>query len=81
MGERYLIDTNSVIELLSANLPDLGIDFLERVIQLNVHCLSVINRIELLSYRGSSEEIQLLNDFHSDRTRIQADRRHYCSND
>lgn len=63
MGQKYLIDTNVVIELLSATLPDDSINFLEMLIQENAHYLSVINRIELLSYKGSSEELELLHAF------------------
>jgi predicted nucleic acid-binding protein len=63
MGARYLIDTNAVIELLSDLLPEAGSDWLADIIEQNLHCLSVINEIELLGFRGSEEAMAELRSF------------------
>ncbi len=63
MGTQYLIDTNTVIEFLGGTLPPGGSVWVENVINNNLHCLSVINQIELLSYNGSVSENQILIDF------------------
>jgi len=63
METQYLIDTNAVIEFLGGTLPDSGSNWLQNIIDQNLHHLSVINQIELLVFDGSPAEMQVLNDF------------------
>jgi predicted nucleic acid-binding protein len=63
MGTQYLIDTNAVIEFLGAVLPASGSNWLQGIIDQDMHCLSVINQIELLSFNGSTSEMKTLEDF------------------
>ncbi len=63
MGTKYLIDTNVVIEFLGAKLPDSGSRWLENLVENDLHCLSVINQIELLGFNGQPDEMQTLEDF------------------
>ena len=62
MGERYLIDTNVVIEYLSASLPKNGTSFLNKIIDSTPH-ISIITKIELLGFNTSKEEYKLLELF------------------
>ncbi len=48
----HLIDSNAVIEFLGGVLPSSGSQWMEDLIGNDAHCLSIINRIELLSYNG-----------------------------
>ncbi len=63
MGTQYLIDTNTIIEFLGGTLPPVGSVWVQNIINDNLHHLSVINQIELLSYNGSPSENQILIDF------------------
>lgn len=63
MGTQYLIDTNAVIEFLGAVLPASGSNWLQGIIDQDIHCLSVINQIGLLSFNGSTSEMKTLEDF------------------
>lgn len=63
MGARYLADTNVVIELLGASLPISGSNWLQDILDQDLCCLSVINKIELLGFEGESTEMQHLQDF------------------
>ena len=63
MGAKYLIDTNAVIEFLDGRLPENGIDWLEELIDLNLHSMSVINKMELLGYNGTSSEMNIIKEF------------------
>jgi len=57
------MDSNAVIEFLGETLPSNGSLWLEQLVGNNQHCLSVINRIELLSYNGDPSEMQVFADF------------------
>jgi len=59
----HLIDSNAVIEFLGGSLPIAGLRWLEDLVDNNLHFLSVVNRIELLSYNGNPSEMQVLDDF------------------
>ena len=63
MGKKYLIDTNTVIDLLANRFPDTATDWLESIIDNQEHCISAINKIELLSYKGKIEEMSILETF------------------
>ena len=49
MGERYLLDTNTVIYLLDKNLSASALDFLKTLLLLEGN-ISIISKIELLSW-------------------------------
>ena len=60
MGQRYLIDSNSVIDFLNSSLPKTGIDLL-----LNVEpVISIISQIEIFSKQNiPPNELEALNAF------------------
>lgn len=49
MGERYLLDTNAVLDYMGGKLPEKGKKLLNRIIDTEIN-LSVINKIELLGF-------------------------------
>ncbi len=49
MGERYLLDTNTVIYYSDANLPTAALDFLDSILIIEGN-ISVISKIELLGW-------------------------------
>jgi len=57
------MDSNAVIEFLGGILPASGSQWLQDLMDNELHCLSIINRIELLSYNGTPAEMQVLTDF------------------
>lgn len=60
MERGYLIDTNVIIDYLANKLPEAG----NQLIYENVPKISVITRLELLSWPNASEiQIQILEDF------------------
>ncbi len=60
MGAKYLIDTNAVIDYLDGKLPSSGNNLLD---DNNVN-ISVITRMELLSWSGSIEkQTEILEEF------------------
>jgi predicted nucleic acid-binding protein len=56
MGKEYLIDTNSVIDYLHDKLPDNANKLIEGI----ASKISVITRMELLSWPGASDEQTLV---------------------
>ena len=64
---QYLIDTNSVIDYLGEKLPVTGMNFMNNVIN-GVPNVSVIAKIELLSFNAPDEHYQLLVNFMNDAT-------------
>ncbi len=60
MGTQYLMDTNAAIEFLGGALPASGSNWMQSIIDQNLHHLSVINQIELLGFNGSPTEMQTL---------------------
>lgn len=55
MGERYLVDTNTVIYYLDGNLPTKALDFLDVIFTIEGN-ISVISQIELLSWTPPNPE-------------------------
>jgi len=49
MGERYLLDSNTIIYYLDGNLPVSALDFLDVTLRIE-GIVSVISKIELLSW-------------------------------
>jgi predicted nucleic acid-binding protein len=62
MAERYLADTNVLIDYLAGNYPPAVLDWLDGLFDQEI-CLSIINRIEVLAFRFSdpAEENQVRN--------------------
>jgi predicted nucleic acid-binding protein len=58
----YLIDTNAVIDYLEKRLPAIGMDFMSFVMGA-VPAISIITKIELLSFNASAEHHRQLTDF------------------
>lgn len=65
MGQQYLIDSNSVIDYLSGNLPPQGMDFMNQIVN-DIPNISVITKIEVLGYKTTEEAYNLLSDFVND---------------
>ncbi len=65
MGKEFLIDTNAIIEFLAGNIPITGNEWMQLIIEKNLHCISVINQIELLSfnYNIPSSDLLILEEF------------------
>ena len=63
MGTKYLMDTNVVIELLGGSITETGTNWLEKLVANNEHSVSVINKIELLGFNGSENEMKVIEDF------------------
>lgn len=55
MEQEYLIDTNTAIDYMGEKLPVQALDFLDSIIDRQYY-LSIINKIELLGFKGISEE-------------------------
>lgn len=63
MGTQYLIDSNAVIEYLGGLLPERGSRRMQQILDENRQHLSIINKIELLGYNGSADEMRVVEDF------------------
>ena len=63
--QKYLIDTNAIIDYLGKKLPQSGMDFLNKVID-DIPTLSVISKIEVLGFNTTVEHYQLLLSFMND---------------
>lgn len=64
MGARYLIDTNVAIGYLDSILPERGLEFMDNVPAI---ILSVVTRIELLSWRNATKsQLTVLESYISD---------------
>ena len=64
MGTHFLADTtNAGIDFLSGKLPAASAAWFQQAIEERRVYLSVVSRIELLSWTGSPADMQLLTDF------------------
>ena len=63
MGADFLIDTNAGIDFLNGKLPHASTAWLEQLLDANCLAMSVVVRIELLSWQGPPAEMQTLQDF------------------
>ena len=57
MWERYLIDTNILIEYSSNILPDKAENFISKIVDENFN-ISIINKIEILGYNNAGRQIE-----------------------
>ena len=63
MGAHFLADTNVGIDFLNGKLPSASTSWLEQLLQQRQLALSVVVRIELLSWLGKPVEMELLQEF------------------
>lgn len=63
MGANYLADTNAGIDLLNGQLPSPAVAWLEKLLDKQQVALSVIVRLELLSWVGPPAAMQIVEDF------------------
>ena len=63
MGTHFLIDTNAGIDFLNGKLPPASSAWLDQLVDKQQVAMSVVVRIELLSWQGSAAEMQGLEDF------------------
>lgn len=64
---QYLIDTNAIIDYLGQKKPSAGMQFMNQIID-NVPNVSVISKIEVLSFNAPEQHYQLLFNFMYDAT-------------
>ncbi len=62
MGQEYLIDTNIIVDYLNGNLPSPAKSFLRKVVN-DIPKISIITKIEVLSFKKDAESYQLVTDF------------------
>jgi predicted nucleic acid-binding protein len=55
MGKRYLIDTNAIQDYLQESYPEKGLIKMDKILSLEAN-ISVISKIEILSYSPDSED-------------------------
>lgn len=65
MGAQYLIDSNAAIDYLGGKLPKSSIVFMNEIVDA-IPNVSVITKIEVLGFKSSPEDYQLLLDFFED---------------
>jgi predicted nucleic acid-binding protein len=63
--ERYLIDSNAVIDYLGKKLPQAGVTLISKIID-SAPLVSVITKIEVLGYRAPDDSQILLKNFIED---------------
>lgn len=63
MGARFIVDTNVGIDFLANTLPAVSSSWLEQLLSTKQLALSVIVRMELLSWQGPPSTMQLLENF------------------
>ncbi|MCD4664481.1 MAG: type II toxin-antitoxin system VapC family toxin [Bacteroidales bacterium] len=64
MEQRYLIDTNVVIDYFAELLPEKTLNKFDKLIESSSVCISVITKIELLGFKGlTAKERKLFNEF------------------
>jgi len=56
MGKKFLIDTNAVIDYLAGRLPQNGVNKIEDILNNDIAVISIIVKIELLSFNPPNEE-------------------------
>ena len=64
---QYLIDTNALIDYLGKNLPTKGMKFMNAIIDA-IPNVSVVTKIEVLSFNAPDEHYQMLTNFMNDAT-------------
>jgi len=62
MGQRYILDTNTVIDYIGDKLPQDSALAMDKLVNDELH-VSIIVRIETLGFNGEESEMQKLKDF------------------
>ena len=62
MGQKYLIDSNVIIDYTSGRLPENGSDFVEQIFN-NNFLISVIVKIEVLGFDDIPHKVAAMEDF------------------
>lgn len=62
MGQRFLIDSNVIIDYTSGRLDDKGSAFVETIFNTGFN-ISVVVKIEVLGYNNAPDKMQLLVEF------------------
>jgi predicted nucleic acid-binding protein len=62
MGQRYILDTNTVIDYVGDKLPQYSALTMDRLVDEELN-ISIIVKIETLGFNGEESEIQRLKDF------------------
>ena len=62
MGLIFLLDSNTVIDFLGAKYPETGLNFISGIVD-EIPNISVISKIEVLSFRTTEAEYQFLKRF------------------
>jgi predicted nucleic acid-binding protein len=62
MGQRFLIDTNVIIDYTANLIPDKGTSFVENIFNSDFN-ISVVVKIEALGYNDIPAKMQLLEEF------------------
>lgn len=62
MGQKYLIDSNVIIDYTSSRLPDPGTAFVEEIFNTDFF-ISVVVKIEVLGYNDAVQKMQRLEHF------------------
>ncbi len=65
MGQQYLTDSNAVIDYLAGKLPEKAMIFMNQVVN-DIPNISVVTKIEVLSYNISHEAYHFLKSFIED---------------
>lgn len=73
MGTQFLIDSNALIDYLAGRLPAPSATWLEQVFLLEPYCISVITRIEVLSFTTTPQATQDMLDLVSNAVEIPLD--------
>ncbi len=62
MGQRYILDTNAVIDYVGDKLPHVSVLAMDRIVDEDLNT-SIVVKIETLGFNGDESEIQKLKDF------------------
>jgi predicted nucleic acid-binding protein len=65
MELKFLLDSNSVIDFLGAKYPSEGMNLVNSVVD-DIPNISIISKIEVLSYKTNEEEYRVLQNFCND---------------
>jgi predicted nucleic acid-binding protein len=65
MELKFLLDSNAVIDFLGAKYPEEGMNLLNSAVD-DIPNISIISKIEVLSYKPTEEEYELLQSFCKD---------------
>jgi len=62
MGQKYILDTNTVIDYIGNKLPETALLGIDAIVNQGFYT-SIIIKIEVLGFNGEADEMQKLRDF------------------